>query len=275
MARTWRHLLLLTGLVIAAAPGARATAVEAIPIADQSIPAAEDDARQAEEVLWRQVTLEDGRVVVVRDRLVVGEGAMIVRDAFVIRDGEVVNRLPLDPRGLPIEQVVLQLGAQPLTGLSAAESPQVMSAIAWLERPRPDPADLPDSVLAHGPDPVLRWQKVELASGRVMVYWDRMAPGGSVVRDAFLVERAAVARHLVVDPARDPVAFAATYAVGDEQIGQLEPATEQNILVVADYLDDHATFDIGILESDFDLQQSFSPSGGGGVVSPAGGVGGN
>lgn len=227
------------------------------------------------EVLWRQVTLENGNVVLVRDRLVIGESVSVVRDAFVIRRGEVLNRLPLDAEGQPIEQIVLQLKVQPLSGLRIAKPGDVMTAIAWLERPRPDPSTMPETVLAQGPDPMLRWQRVDMSSGRTMVFWDRVSPGGSVVRDAFLVERQAVARHLVVDAAADPVAFTSSFTLSAETVGALEPATESNVLVVADYLDDGAPTPTGVLESDFSLD-SFKPGSdsGGGVVSPSGGIGG-
>lgn len=280
--------------------GAAAAAIEAQPdvlprppadgisIAGNEQPTPRATEESLDEVLWRQVILENGRVVVIRDRLAPETGAKLLRDAFLVADGVVVDRTPLNPDDEVMHQLRLISRVQPLTGLVPAESVHVFIAMEFLSRPTPQ---LPPQVVESlgGAEAVRYWHQVVIAEGRVMVFWDRLTEGGQSVRDGFLIDRQEVVSHMFLDAGADAVRqadiFAADVFGGDaNSLGPLEPAAEDNVLIVADYLDDFGGQGNGQLGGDFALkafvsqQPETDPGTDPGTdpppVSPSGGIGG-
>jgi hypothetical protein len=255
---------------------------------DQRMPIPEPLPVDPDEVLWRQVILEDGRVVVIRGRLAPATGAKLLRDAFIIKQDQVVDRTPLNPDDDVLHQVRMLSRVQPLTGLVPAESFHVMTAMEFMDRP---PLDLPPQVVENlgGAEGTLYWHQVVIAEGRVMIFWDRLTEGGQSVRDGFLIDRQEVVSHMFLDAGADAVQqadiFAADVFGGDAtNLGPLEPAAEGNVLIVADYLDDFGGQGNGQLGGDFALkafvsqQPTTEPGTDPGTdpppVSPSGGIGG-
>ena len=253
------------------AGGARIVADGADRVATLAVPDAE--------ILWRAVTMEDGSIVLLRDQLDFSDGAHVLRHAFLVHNDRVVADVELDSEREPIAQISLHMRVAPLTGLGPASPVDVMTVMAWLELPpeerypkrAPDKADDPRQYIGQ-------WAQVDIGAGQIVVVWTRETEFGDPVRDAFLIERQAVTRHVFLSASEDiGYAVASRFAAFDTADSP-RPATEVNILIVLDYLD---PWDRIISASEpfpdvfMDSNQGFpGDTGPHTFVSPSGGIGG-